>query len=94
MLVDFVAVTDFVQHRHCHVLLWRQRSYELVFCGGLYQIVSFSIRFLLCFLSFLFIGVWFRVFPWRWRWVVTLFRLCDLVWKSWIWFYGFKIWVL
>ena len=36
----------------------------------------------------------FAFVPWRWRWVMALFRLFDLVWKSWIWFYGLKFWVL
>ena len=46
--VDSVVVTGFIQHRRCLVLLWRRRGYELVFCGGLWQIVSFFILFLLC----------------------------------------------
>jgi len=41
-LVSFNVVVVFV-------LLWRQRSYELVFCGWLCQIGSFSIWFLICF---------------------------------------------
>jgi len=54
--VDSVVVTGFIQRRRCLILLWRRRGYELVFCGGLCQIVSFFIWFLLCF---------FRLCYWR-----------------------------
>jgi len=47
---------------------------------------EFFIWFLLCFSVYV-IDVCFCFVLWRWRWVVALFRLCDLVWKSWIWFF-------
>jgi len=40
------------------------------------------------FFSFLFIGVYFCFVLRRWICVVTLFHRCDLVWKSWISFFG------
>lgn len=46
-LVSFNVVVVFV-------LLWHRRGYELVFCGGLCQIMSFSIWFLPCFLRLCF----------------------------------------
>jgi len=85
--VDSVVVTGFIQRRRCLVLLWRWRGYELVFWGGLCQIMSFLIWFLLLFFFVYVIDVCFCFVSCRWRCVVALFRLCELVWKSWIWLF-------
>jgi len=63
MWVDSVVVTGFIQHRRCLVLLWRRHGYELVFCGGLCQIVSFFFIFLLlCFFLFMLLTFAFVLF--------------------------------
>jgi len=59
--VYFVVVTGFIQRRCCLVLLCRRRDYELVFCGGLCQIMSFFIWFLLSF-SFMLVTFVFVLF--------------------------------
>jgi len=60
------------------VELWCWRDYELV-----------SIWFLLCFFfHFCLLAFVFVLFHGGEYGVVTLFRLCDFVWKSWIWFSG------
>ena len=87
LLVSFNVVVVFLEsseRRHYGLELWCWRSYELV-----------SIWFFLCFFFFIFVYWWiFRFVLWNWRWVMTLFRLCDFVWKSWIWFSELNKWIL
>jgi len=55
--------------------------------------VSLSLFLLLFFFIFVY-WCFFRFVSWKWRWVMTLFRLCDFVWKSWIWFSELNKWIL
>jgi len=86
------------------ILLWSLVSFNVVvvlYCFDVDAIMSWFFEvdyvrlwvFWSGFFSVFVIDVCFCFVSWRWRWrcVVALFRLCELVWKSWIWFFFFLI---